>query len=518
MPGGVGGPRHRATRVDRDRPVNRTERRTPSGDGAGSTATEESSYKAGHASSALGWSFLNTVTSKLGTIAVGIVLARLLGPAEFGTYAVAYIALLAILSFNELGVSLAIVRWPTDPKDIAPTVTAIALLSSLMLAGAVYLVAPTFATAMGDAGATDLVRWLSVCVVLDGAVAVPAALLQRYFRQDRRMIADQTSTWLGAALSLALAFTGAGAASLVVGRIVGSVAAGCLYVAFSPLPYRVRLDRRHLRPLLAFGLPLAGASMIVFAVGFVDQVTVGAVLGPTVLGYYVLAYNLATWPVTLLSLPTRSVAPALFARIQGDRSLMRQRFNQLLRPLASVALPFCVLLSAASEEIVTFVYGSDWTPAATALQWLAITAAMRIVFELAYDFLVVLRRSGSILVIQLIWLIVLLPALLLGVHAGGLAGVSLAQTVVAAGVVLPLYSWQLARVGVPLRELVRSVGFPVLVGAVLYLGVRLARLGDLGDFATLVVSGLLALAALAPLLFLTRQDVRSWTARSGAPA
>ena len=73
-------------------------------------------------------------SARLGTLAIGIALARILGPDEFGTFAVALLALLAVLSFNELGVSLAIVRWPDSPREIAPTVATLATLSSVLLA------------------------------------------------------------------------------------------------------------------------------------------------------------------------------------------------------------------------------------------------------------------------------------------------------------------------------------------------------------------------------------------------
>ena len=84
------------------------------------------------ASAALGWSLLNTGVAKLGTLGIGIVLARVLGPDSYGTFAVAMVALLAVLTFNELGVSLAIVRWPGDPARIAPTVTTISVLGSVV--------------------------------------------------------------------------------------------------------------------------------------------------------------------------------------------------------------------------------------------------------------------------------------------------------------------------------------------------------------------------------------------------
>ena len=64
---------------------------------------------------------------------MGIVLARLLVPEDYGVYAVALVALNGLLSMNELGVSLAIVRRPGDVSRIAPTVKTLALGSSLVL-------------------------------------------------------------------------------------------------------------------------------------------------------------------------------------------------------------------------------------------------------------------------------------------------------------------------------------------------------------------------------------------------
>ena len=84
----------------------------------------DKSTLAGQASRAFGWNFASTILSRLATFGIGVMLARILGPHAFGTYAVAFVALVAMQTFNELGVSLAIVRWESDPSDIIPTVTA----------------------------------------------------------------------------------------------------------------------------------------------------------------------------------------------------------------------------------------------------------------------------------------------------------------------------------------------------------------------------------------------------------
>jgi len=86
--------------------------------------------------------------SKLGTVGIGVVLARMLGPHAFGTYAVAWVALQAMLSLNDLSVSLAIVRWPGDPAEIAPTVTTMAVTGSTAMYAVCFFGAPAYASAM----------------------------------------------------------------------------------------------------------------------------------------------------------------------------------------------------------------------------------------------------------------------------------------------------------------------------------------------------------------------------------
>ena len=472
-----------------------------------SAPLDDDSMRSGSASRAFVWSFTNTVVARLGTLAIGIALARLLGPEEFGTYAVAFIALLAVLSFNELGVSLAIVRWADDPRAIAPTVTSISLITSAVITVAMLFAAAPFASAMGDPGAANLVRLLSLCVLINGAVATPAALLQRYFRQDRRMVCDQVNVWVGAVVSLALALSGAGAVSLVIGRLAGAITSGLLLMAYSPLPYRVGLDVRHVRPLLRFGAPLAGASIIVFAVGFVDQVAVGHVLGPVALGYYVLAFNLASWPVTIFSQPLRSVAPAMFARLQHDRDAMTVAFHRILRLLAAVALPSCLVLAAAAPDIIQFVYGTAWLPAATPLRWLCLMAALRIFFELTYDYLVVLRRSRSILAIQLAWFVTLVPLVLVGVRLGGLAGAGAAVAGAAAVVVLPLHLHALSQVGIRAGSVWHHAARPVMAAATL--GVAVFALTHVipGTFLALAASGLLGAFVITSLVWRDRAEL-----------
>jgi PST family polysaccharide transporter len=456
------------------------------------------------ASRALGWSFASTAVAKLSTLAIGIVLARILGPQEFGTFAVATVALLAVLSFNELGVSLAIVRWPGDPKEIAPTVTTISVVTSSVICLVCYLGAPAFSAAMGAPAAAPVVRVLGLSVVVSGLAAAPVAMLQRTFRQDRKMIADQVASWTSALTSVALALSGVGAMSLAIGQLAGSIVGAALFIAFAPRSLRFGFDPARARALLRFGLPLAGSSIVVFAVTNVDKVVVGAVLGPVPLGFYVLAANLANWPATMFSLPVRSVAPALLARLQSDPPTMRATFLSTGGLLAAVTLPACVVLAAAAGPLVTLVYGGAWQPAAAALTWLGLLAALRILFELVYDYFVVLANTRVVFTVQIVWLVALVPALYLGASAGGASGAAAAALAVAAGVVAPIYLYELNRTGVAPAAFGRRLAPAVLaalgVAAVAVLAAEFITV----DVVAVLVAGAAAGTALVVLLYRMR--------------
>jgi len=457
------------------------------------------------ASRAFVWSILNTVVSRFGPLAIGIVLARVLGPNEFGVFAVAMVSLVAVLSFNELGVSLAIVRWREEPDAIAPTVNAISVAASALLTGLLVVTAPWISTALGDVRATPVVQVMAISILISGIVASPAAVLQRRFMQKERMIIDQVSSWLGAILSLVCALAGLGAMSLAIGRIGGSLAAAVLFLRWSPIPYRFGWDRRVARHLFSFGLPLAASSAVLFASGYADQVVTGSRLGSHALGFYLLAFNLASWPVAIFSQPLRSVAPATFARLQGDPLKMSAAMAGVVGVLSAVALPTCALISGASRPIVGFIYGTAWLPAAAALAWLAGQAALRIWFELAYDYLVVLGRSKAVLLIQLCWFLMSVPALLVSAHYFGMPGVAAAQFVVSLVVVLPLYAGVLHRSGIRIGALAKAVGLPL--GASLGLGAAVWWTSSAVSNVLLacLISGVLALGVLAALLLPRRQ-------------
>jgi len=470
---------------------------------------------AGRASRALGWSFTNSALGKLGTIGIGIMLARLLGPHAFGVYAVAYVAQRILVNLNDLGVGLAVVRWPGDPAEIVPTIATIAFANSLAMYAVCYFGAPAYASAMGDPAAASVVRVLCIVVIVDGIVATPIGLLTRNFRQDLRMIVDQVNIWLGTAVTAALALSGFGAMSLAIGRLAGCAAALVPLLWFSPLPFRLGFDRAKARALLRFGLPLAGSNVILFIVENVDQLVVGRVLGVTALGFFALASNLSNWPLTIFSQPVRNVAPATFSRLRHDSAAMRSGFLSAAELLGAVTLPVCLALSAAAIPLVGLIYGTQWLPAAKVLILLSALSALQIFFELTYDFFVVLAKSRVVFTLQLAWIVVLIPALVAGARVGGIAGLAMAEAAVAAGLVLPWYIVELHRTGIRLRGLAGRLWLPLAGGALAGLLAGAAARAAPNYLTALIAGGMAGLGVIGLLLYYMRPVVASLRRLSG---
>ncbi|MFG2232919.1 lipopolysaccharide biosynthesis protein [Streptomyces sp. NPDC048723] len=418
--------------------------------------------------SAAKWSLINTVVMRLGNFATGIVLARFfLGPEAWGVYGIAQTVLLVLLSANELGVSLAIVRWEGDPRRFAPTVLTLSAASSCLLYAVLFAVAPAVAGVLGSPEASGVLRVMCLCVVLDGLSQVPAGFLTREFAQGRRMAVDGLNFVLSTAVTLLLAVEGWGAMSFAWGSVVGNVAAliGCCLAA--PGTLKFGWDREQARALLKFGLPLAGASMLALGVVNVDTMVVGSALDPLALGFYVLAFNISGWPVRIISEAARRVSFAGFSRLADSPQALAAGFARALGVVMAGTVPICVLLAALAAPVVELIYGERWLPAARALPWLMALGLVRIGCELAYDCLVAIGRRRSLIGVQGLWLIILIPALVIGAHSGGIVGVAQGHVLVAGAVVVPVFLLALHRGGIRLGTVARACAWPLLGGAVM---------------------------------------------------
>lgn len=471
--------------------------------------TVEASGSESRVRRALSLSLVNTAIGKVSGLLVGIALARILVPEEFGVFAVALVALNGILSFNELGVSLAIVRWRGNPQEIVSTVTTISMLSSALLYVGCWFGAPSFAVLMGAPDATGVVRLLCLSVLVDGMTAAAAQLVNRDFRQGTRLAVDTTNLVITTGVTVGLALGGHGAWSLAWGQLVGNLLSALLLFRLVSRWPRPGFDYRHAVSLLAFGMPLAGASVVVFAMLNIDYLVIGWQLDAAALGLYLLAFNLSSWPVSTFSTVVRRVSLAAFSEVRDHRVRRQDVFVRMAVMLALPSLPACALLSALALPTITTLYGQKWAAAAAALQFLAVFGLVRVFSELAYDFLIALGEARRCLSLQVLWLLGLAVALPVGARIGGIEGVAMGQALVALVLVLPLFLASVARIGIGLGRLGQALLRPVVGCLALVAAVAVVRWLTEPSLVQLLVGGVAGAAVYLPVVWPLRHIFRT---------
>ncbi|TFB91723.1 oligosaccharide flippase family protein [Cryobacterium sp. HLT2-28] len=444
----------------------------------------------------LRWSLVNTLVGRLGSFLTGIVIARIVAPEDFGIYAVALVALNLLLSMNELGVSVALVRHPGSVAALAPTVTTVAIGMSAVLFAASWFAAAPFSDAMGVPEATGVVRLMSAAVLIDGLAAVPVALLTRAFMQGRRTQIDLIAFAVGTPATILLAMAGYGAWSLAWGVVIGNLVTAVLSLVYAPTRYAPGFDRKAALGLLKFGLPLAGASLLLLALLNVDFVVVGRILGKADLGLYLLAFNLSTWPMTLVSTAARRVTTAMFAQL-SERGDGREGFRDSLFLVMSLGMLLGTLLAAYASGIVTFLYGDRWAAAALAVPALAMLSIGRMLVELTYDYLVAVGRTMGNAWLHALWLVALVPTLVVGATMFGIRGVSWGHAAIVALVVVPGVGILLHRAGIPVWRLLADFVLPAAGSAGVLLSAWFITSVIPSGFLMLAVGGLAGLAVYA---------------------
>ena len=438
----------------------------------------------------MAWSLLNNFVGRLGSFLAGIIVIRLLTESEFGTYAVGLVVLSVLLSMNELGVSVAIIQRRGSVSGIAPTVMTLSILSSVVLGALAFFAAPSISAAMGTPEAAGLIRLMVVCVIIDGIASVPNALISRALLQRRRLLIDSIAFLVGTPVTIVLAFQGYGAWSLGWGAIIGNIVTGALAFALAPERYWPGWRRSVVPELLGFGLPLAGASLILFVLLNVDYIVVGHLLGPTQLGLYLLAFNLCSWPITVMASAIRRITLPAFSRMREDHADEgREGFAMVVGLSMAAVLPASAFLSAYAEPVIQFLYGARWLPAAEALKYLVVFSVGRVAVELVYDYLAANAKTRSTIWLHAVWLVALVPALMVGARLDGIVGVAQAHAVVVLFVLGPTLGVLLRSVRMPIRPIARQSALPLLGTALLCLTAPAVLLTGWPPFGVLVLGG-----------------------------
>lgn len=399
---------------------------------------------------------MSTVVLRLGGVIVGIVLARMLTPEQFGAYAVALSVQAILMTLADLGLSADLIR-SEKPDRIAPTVATLGLVSGTALALVMVMTSASLATALGSPEATIALAVMSGNLLLAGFSLVPYGFLLRRFAQRDLFIVSICDFVISTAVTLLLVANGFGVLGLAIGRVTAQVVSSSLQFAFARMRPRFGVDRTVVREVLTFSLPIAGANLLGWAMLNVDKLVLARVVGATGLGYYVLAFNVSNWPMNAMSQMVRSVSLPYFSR-------SRNGLPAVAGMAWAAALPAGAVLAVLSGPLIEALYGQRWLAAVPVLAGLGLYGGLRVIFDVFSGYLYAQGRSRPVLWLQLLSLTTVTVGLLAVAPVGGIVAAAWLQLGVSLTVVLPGYVLALRGPGVRAGDLARELWRPSVGG------------------------------------------------------
>lgn len=419
------------------------------------------------------WSVASAVQLRSASIITTAVVAHILDPQDFGIFAVAMTAYTIVFSLGEFGIASCLSRADLDIDSLAPTMNTVSITTSIVQGGALAIFAKQIATALGSSAAVAPIRALALVVIITGFVTVPSARLFRDFRQEKVFLAEAISVVAATLVLLLLAKSGSGAMAFAWSRVAGQLISGCVVFASAPNGYRLGFSRNALSVLFAVGIPLGFAGFVNYILLNVDYALIGHLLGAAALGVYVLAFNIASWPSSLLGFMISNVSMPAFSRVKEDPDQLTSAVASALRAISLVVMPMSALTMALARPLVLTVYGGQWVTSAEVLSILTLYGAISIICLLFANILAGLGKVKLLLLIQMLWITALIPAMVIGVHLDGIFGAAFAHIAIIGPVVLPIYLVALRRTtGVRFAALAKAILSVLLASSAAALAAR----------------------------------------------
>ncbi len=302
---------------------------------------------------------------------VGVLLARMLGPEEFGLVAIGWIVVSIGALVMDIGLSSSIIQTQDFKSEEVAYIFYLQVAIGVALAALVAICAPTLANALSAEDATPLIRVMALTFVMKAVGQTSFALLNREMRFGALQIITVASYGFGfGAVALTLAALGYGSWSIAAAAVIQASVAAVAYICLARPPLKID-GLRPPKALLSFGAKTMGANLLSWIIYNVDAMIVSRFLGPAALGLYSRALALANVPTIIIS----SIQPLLFSgasRIQSQRDLIGNAFLAVTTAVAMIMAPILIVASVLSADVIVGLYGEPWRPAAAALTPLAL--------------------------------------------------------------------------------------------------------------------------------------------------
>ena len=363
----------------------------------------------------VGWSFIDNLSSSGITFLVGLVLARLLTPSEYGIMAILTIFIAVSNSIVDSGFSNALIR-KTDARRVDyNTVFLFNLLVSGLLYVVLFLAAPAISRFFKEPLLVEVMRVIGWVLVINALAIIPRTLFVKEVNFKTQTKVSLIASISSGVIGIGMALAGLGVWSLVgqqLSRQLLNTLFLWIYCTWRPA---WEFSMQSFKELFGFGSKLLLSGLLDTGFKEIYSLVIGRCYTSAQLGQYTRANQFNQIFSSNLTTVIQRVSYPVLSSIQDESERLREAYCKVIKSTMLISFACMLGLAAVARPLILILIGEKWLPAVGFLQIICFNGMLYPLHAINLNILQVKGRSDLFLRLEIIKKIIAVGPLVLGV-------------------------------------------------------------------------------------------------------
>lgn len=363
----------------------------------------------------VGWSAIDNVAGYAITFVVGIILARLLSPEDYGLLGLIAIFTAICNCFIYSGFGSALIRKKEATEDDFSTVFIFNLGMSILFYVVLFLCAPLISEFFDRQELVALIRVSTFSMIISALAATQRTKLTKRIDFKTQTKITIISAIIRGTVGITTAFLGWGVWALVAQDLVGTSMTTILLWHYNKWIPKMRFSKKSFHELFGFGSKLLASGLIDTIWKEIYQVVIGKCYTPATLGQYTRAIMFSSILSSNVTSVVQRVSYPVLSSIQDDKLRLKEGYRRIIKITMLISFYGMLMLAAVAKPMTIVLIGEKWLQAAVFLQIICFVSMLYPLHAINLNMLQVQGRSDLFLRLEIIKKVIAIGPLLLGV-------------------------------------------------------------------------------------------------------
>jgi O-antigen/teichoic acid export membrane protein len=368
--------------------------------------------------SALIWSLIDNIANLGINFVIGIILARLLSPHEFGLIGMITIFLAVAQTFITGGFGQALIRKSNCTQADYSTVFLFNLVVSVFLFLVLFFSAGTISVFFNEPKLSLLIRVLATGLIINALSIIQKTILTKRLDFKLQTRISIIASIISGIIAIVLALYGFGVWSLVVRILISFVLNSFFLWYWNTWRPLFLFDKKSFNELFSFGGKILLSGLIDTIYQNIYYVVIGKYFHADQLGYYTRADQFQALPSQNMQGVIGRVSYPILATIQHDIPALKSAYIKLIKSTMLISFVLMIGMAAVAKSMIVALIGIKWLPSVAYLQLLCFVGMFIPLHALNLNMLEIQGRSDLFLRLEIIKKILAVPAIIIGIFIG----------------------------------------------------------------------------------------------------